>query len=161
MKTIPLSGGYTAIVDDDDYERVCRYKWYPQYLNGEVRYAKHASVKNCYHTQFSLHRFIMGCKKGDGKVVDHINGNGLDNRKCNLRICTQAKNRLNARGKVKSTSRYKGVSWNTRQRKWYATTRYNGKYRLIGTFDDEEEAAIAYNVAVQLFYGEYAYLNDV
>jgi hypothetical protein len=109
-----------------------------------------------------MHRFIAGCTPGDGMVVDHKNGDGLDNRKCNLRVCTQAQNCQNQRPQAKSkTSRFKGVSWHKRCQKWRSYIRFGNKHVELILTDDEEEAAIYYNVAAQLFYGEYACLNTV
>lgn len=90
-------------------------------------------------------------------VIDHINGNGLDNRRCNLRICTQAENVRNNRGRMGMTSQYKGVSkW---EGQWIATITSHGKQVRIGQFATEHEAALAYDAAARELHGEYAHLN--
>jgi len=106
-----------------------------------------------------MHRQVM--EVTDGKMIDHINHNGLDNRKANLRQATSAENNRN-RQKFKKTrysSRFKGVSWNSGHEKWSARIDFNGKQKNIGYFDDEIEAAKAYDTAAKKFHGEFAVLN--
>ena len=94
-----------------------------------------------------------------GLVVDHIDGNGLNNRKSNLRVCTQAQNSLNSRPRRNSSSRYKGVSFYKRDKIWQAQIFYNFRTINIGRFDDEIEAALAYDRKAAELFGEFAYLN--
>lgn len=93
--------------------------------------------------------------------VDHINGDGLDNRKSNLRICNGSQNRCN-KGKPKNnTSGYKGVTWHTPNKKWVAQIAVNGKHSYIGSFKTKEEAAKAYNKKAKELHGEFARLNNL
>ncbi len=97
----------------------------------------------------------------DGKQVDHINGNPLDNRRENLRICENAENNRNKGLTKASTSGYKGVSLYKRSGTWRAYIVTNYKQKHLGTFDNPIDAAKAYNVAAIKFHGEFARLNDI
>ena len=150
-KFIPLTQGQFAIVDADDYERLAVHKWY---LGGWKRkYAQRSSDGKT----IMMHREIIEVPAG--MVCDHINHNTLDNRKCNLRSCTLAQNGYNRLPNKNSSSRYKGVCLNKKRRKWAANIRYQNRLIHISYFDEEEEAAIAYDdMAIKLF-GEFACLN--
>lgn len=106
-----------------------------------------------------LHRLIMNAK--DNEYVDHINFNKLDNRKCNLRICSKAENTQYQQISTRNTSGYKGVSWDKENNKWYAQIKTNGKHFNLGRFDNKHEAAKAYNIAAIHMFGEFAKLNDI
>lgn len=152
MKTIRLTTGETTIVDDDDYDRLISLtNW-----NAITGYACHGTGKNMVF----MHHLVLG--RMDGKQVDHINHNTLDNRKTNLRVVTPSQNQFNRR-KVKpnSASRFKGVSYHEGTGKWRARIFLNGKSKHLGLFRTQEEAAIAYNNAARKYYGEYALLNVV
>jgi hypothetical protein len=156
MKFIPLTQGKEAIVDDEDFEWLSQYNWYfnDGYACREIRVAK----KRLGYTR--MHRDIMG--NPVRRMVDHANRNGLDNRRCNLRLATKGQNNANAAKRDSVHSQFKGVSkCNGRKKPWIARASLSGKPRTIGFFATEEEAAIAYNVAAQLFYGEFARLNPV
>lgn len=163
MAIIKLARGGVVIIDDEDVERVNQYKWHRAKgsisNSGDVWYAqnletdKETKKQNCVR----MHRLIM--KVPDGMIIDHINHDGLDNRKANLRICTTAENTRNARRKPKHKSRYKGVGW--RYGRWRARIVINRKYMELGSFTNEDDAAIAYNDAAQVHHGEFAILNDI
>ena len=136
-----------ALIDLEDVDKVKDYKWY---LNSEGY---------IYNRKIGLlHRFLMDCPSD--LVVDHINHNPLDNRKSNLRICSQKQNLMNqSKPQRNTTSFYKGVSWNRCAKKWHAQIRINKKSKHIGLYDNELEASIAYDRAALLYFGVYAYIN--
>lgn len=144
-KAVPLTKGKYAIVDKDDYERVMEYNWYCN-----VGYAWGTVNKKT----IGMHRFITGLPISDKRVVDHINHDRLDNRKSNLRICTQGENQANTRKTRKGTSIYKGVSVS---KLGYITATFCRKH--IGNFKTEEEAAKAYDREIYKKYGDFALLN--
>lgn len=144
-RAVPLTDGKYALVDEEDYERVMEYTW---------GYTKSGYGHNS--TLGRLHRFIMNCPKG--MVVDHINHDTLDNRKSNLRVCTQQQNLMNMKCKG-GTSNYKGVSWSNRYKKWLCQIKYNYGNKVIGKYTSEIEAARAYDEAAKKIQGRFAYLN--
>ncbi len=149
---IPLTQGYFALVDADDYEKLSQYKWHVN-RKGDMLYACRSEKGK----KIKMHRQILNAPPG--MYCDHINHNGLDNRKANLRLCTPQQNSFNQRPSHNSTSKYKGVYWNSEARKWHAEIRHNGRLIHIGYYDYEQDAAIAYDdYAIELF-GEFAWLN--
>ena len=164
MKGIKLSQGYVAIVDDYDYERVATHKWFAKVevrADGTVRvYAMRTvrSLRGGRTTKF-LHRFILDTPTG--MHTDHINGNGLDNRRSNLRVCTNAENRRNQRSQTGRSSKFKGVNWHKMAAKWRAQVKVDGKTKHLGYFASEIDAARAYDTAALKYFGEFALLNDV
>lgn len=145
MKLIPLTQGRSALVDDDDYDNIKYHAWF-MHLGYVVR-REHGHGSPILR----MSRIITNCP--DGSSVDHINGDKLDNRKENLRICTQSDNNKNRRINNNNTSGFKGVARNGRQWRAYIANTH------IGNFNTPEEAARAYDrVALELF-GEFAKLN--
>ena len=106
-----------------------------------------------------MHREILGLRYGDGKQVDHIDGNGLNNQKSNVRICTRSQNAFN-RKLVSSNSGRKGVTWHKTVGMWEAQIRKDGKNIYLGCFQDKENAATAYDIAAEKMFGEFALLNS-
>jgi hypothetical protein len=150
-RDIPLTQGYVAIVDAADYDAAMVYKWCALIGNHTV-YAKRAYQVDGVHRTVQLHTFLTGWP-----YVDHVNGNGLDNRRDNLRPATRAQNQRNARRRIDNTSGFKGVSIN--RGRWQAVIRAGGTPRNLGRFDDPESAARAYDAAARELHGEYATLN--
>ena len=158
MKQIILTQGRYAIVDDEDFDLVSRYKWYTIHdLKGNFWYARTNIRINGKRTTTTMHRIIMNPE--NGKVVDHIDGNGLDNRRLNLRVCFNAENCKNKRLNKNNKSGFKGVSWHNVLKKWRVRIFCNGSYFHIGVYHNVEEAAKAYDNAAIEHHGEYARLN--
>jgi len=162
VKEIILSGNKgIALVDDDDFNELNQYKWRFVKDNGDLCYAQ-TNIKSektrCGYTTVRMHRVILKLQYNES--IDHINHNGLDNRKINLRTCNSSQNSGNRRKtKNKTSSRYKGVSLYKRNKKWDVSIYFNYNRIYLGCFDTEELAALAYNKkAVELF-GDFAYLN--
>lgn len=159
MKKIELSQGKFVIVDDDDFEKLSKYKWY--YALGYAR--RNIKLPNGKRKVIFMHRVIANTP--DDMVCDHINGNTLDNRKCNLRNIPKDKNTWNARKKAPARSKYKGVHYHKRDKdkigKWKARIQVNNRSINLGYFRSEIQAALAYNEAAKKYFGEYAVLNEV
>lgn len=150
MKTIPLTRGLLAMVDDSDYLELSKIKWYAHCSDGSF-YAARKSPTMVY-----MHRKILGVSTG--AEVDHRNRNTLDNRRNNLRVCSREGN---ARNKIceKHTSKFKGVSWYKTRNKWRVGICHDRIRHFIGYFTDEITAAKAYDMAAKNYFGEFAYLN--
>ena len=152
---IALTKGKFALVDKANYEWLSQYKWHlSQAFGGTLYAARSAKGKRA---PIRMHREIMKTPKG--MVTDHINGNGLDNRECNMRNCKPAENKRNCRPHKNASSKYKGVSYEPKLGKYVASICPNRKYTFLGCFDDEIEAARAYDRAAVKAFGQYAYLN--
>lgn len=149
VKRISLVDGFYALVDADDYEWLNQYNWF---LCGGGYAARNEKGK-----QILMHREIMD--PPEGMFVDHINLSRMDNRRTNLRICTPNENRRNQCKRARASSRFKGISWNKRTRKWCASIHFKGKPIWLGCFNDEIEAARAYDRAAVEYFGEFARLN--
>jgi len=156
MKTIELTQGRHAIVDDDDYEWLMQHKWHYH----RTGYARRGSGGRKQHRKLYMHREIA--KAPSGFDVDHINGNTLDNRKSNLRICTRKENIRNQKlisVKRRKTSVYKGVSWDKRDGRWIAQITVDRRSIRLGSFTNELDGALAYDEAARRFFGEFARTN--
>ena len=144
MKEIELVNGKGyALVDDDDYEELSQYKWYALSSDRYTTYAWRKSRRDDGRITVRMHRQIMDAPAG--KQVDHINHDGLDNRRENLRLCSPSQNMRNSRKRKGTSSRYKGVYWQKDRSAWRAQAYLNGKLIYLGTFRDEDDAARAYN----------------
>lgn len=160
MKTIALTRGFEAIVDDEDFEYLSQFKWHFNSHGYAARtiYIKDSSKKSGYKfITERMHRVIN--KTSKGFHTDHINSNRLDNRKVNLRTATRAQNARNKSNQKNNTSGYKGVSWHARNKRWRASISLNNKPVNIGCFKTKEEAARAYNEAAIRLHGEFSKLN--
>lgn len=150
MKEIILSKGKYAIVDNKDYENLKGIKWSCSYYGYAVGMVKGKMI--------SMARLILDAPKG--VFVDHINHNTLDNRRENLRLCTQQQNNFN-KTQLKGTSKYKGVSWSKYHLKWAGYIKIDGKRKFLGYFNNEIEPAKIYDKEAKQLFGQYAKLNFV
>lgn len=156
-KRIPLTQGKFAIVDDTDFDWLNQWKWYT-HADLITYYATRWVYKPKPRRRVFMHRLILSPPKD--MMTDHINGNGLDNRRCNLRVCTSSQNQQNSRKHRGCSSIYKGVSRNTgRGKTWVAYICTNGRLRQLGAFDDEWDAACAYNAEARKHFGVFAKPN--
>lgn len=162
MKKIPLTQGKFALVDDEDYERLNQHKWSAS-KHYNTYYAGRNTGKRPNRGHIYMHRQILGLTKGDGKITDHFNDNGLNNQKANLRIVTNSENayRAKTRKAINKTSKYKGVCWHKVPQKWVASIKYNGHLIYLGIFNTEIKAAKAYDVKAKELFGEFARFNFV
>ena len=159
MKTINLTQGQVALVDDDDYDYLNQWKWRvvkSAYIDNYYVIRWSPMIKNKRH-QIYMHRFIMDTPKD--MQVDHIDHNGLNNQKCNLRNCSIHENQCNKRASRKSTSKYIGVSFNKNRKLFEVQISNHGKKKTLGFFKTEEQAAIIYDIAAKTYHGEFANLN--
>ena len=159
VREIPLSQGLVALVDADDYDRVIRgWKWYA-YHHGRTFYGtRRAQRPDGSITTQRLHRVILGLV--DPAVsVDHRNGDGLDNRKQNLRVATKAQNNQNTRVRLDNRSGYRGVTWHKHTGRWRAQICVDGRRTHLGLFDTAEQAALVYDTAARQHHGAFASLN--
>lgn len=154
-KIIVLTKGQVTYVDEEDFDRLNQWKWYAR-----------ATKKNFYvcrkdkfnrYKSIDITREILG-NIPKGKEIDHANRNTLDNRKSNLRICNRSQNNMN-RPKFVGSSKYKGVCWHRRAKKWRATINKNNKQIYLGLFENEKVAAEIYDEIAIKMYGDFAYLN--
>jgi hypothetical protein len=157
---LELTQGQKALIDEVDLGRVLPYKWFAHRNKLGYCVMSHTDgIKRRSRTAY-LHRFILDAP--NSMCVDHINGNPLDNRRCNIRLATKQQNAMNQRRHSNNrSSRFKGVWWEARRNKWRAYIRAEGKIKHIGLFDREQDAARAYNLAALHYYGEFANLNQL
>jgi len=158
MKEIKLTRGFVAQVDDEDYEYLNQFHWYPQ-KGHNTYYAKRKIFHNGTQDTILMHRDIMNTPKD--MEVDHRDHDGLNNQKSNLRNCTHRQNQINKI--VISSSPYRGVTWVLKRKKWKIKARIKvyGRGIHLGYFRTEEMAALAYNEAAKKYFGEFAVLNII
>ena len=152
MKKIPLTQGKYAIVDNADFSLLNQFKWC--LLHTYAARTKYKPKKTVL-----LHRVILN--NPVGMEIDHINGDGLDNRRKNLRIVSHQQNLFNRRSNKNSSSVYRGVSWSKSNNKWHAFIQKNGVLFHLGHYSSEREAAMVYNKKAKELFGEFARLNPV
>lgn len=157
MREIPLSQGKVAIVDDEDFERLSQYKWHTRRSTETLFYARRKPWAGGDRFDILMHREILQAPKG--VWVDHVDGNGLNNTRNNLRLCTVAENSRNQKKQSGKSSQFKGVGWSKHSRKWRAYIRIDGKSVQIGLFTNESEAARAYDAVAGVAFGQFARLN--
>lgn len=165
MKEIQLTQGQVALVDDDDFERVSQFKWHAHfnrtYANGGCFIATRSFRLFGKPRKRYMHRFIMGAQKGE--IIDHIDGNPLNNQRSNLRFASRSGNGANNASLLPkhNTSGLRGVSWNKQKKKWTAQIKVSGKQKYVGAYAYSYDAAKAYNEAAKKYHGEFATLNPI
>jgi HNH endonuclease len=152
VREISLTQGKSAIVDDEDFEWLMqRGKWYA-YKSGGTFYAMRTERSSGKKVTIKMHRLIMGAEKG--QFVDHCDGNGLNNSRDNLRLCSRSENACNQRIRRDNSTGFKGVHFYKGGRKFQARIAVNGRQTHIGLFSDPIEAAKTYDAAALLFHGK-------
>lgn len=152
-KSIPLTQGKFALVDDEDFEKINEYKW--SYQARGYAYKRNPNQSESF--VLWMHRVIMNAP--DYFEVDHVNGNGLDNRKENLRLSTRSQNAINTPKRKNNTSGYKGVTFFKRDKKWKAQITFEGRNIALGCYNTPIEAALVYDDAARKYFGEFASVN--
>lgn len=156
MAEIQLTRGVNSLVDDADLEWLSQWKWS---VSGSGDYAERAVVVRPRPNQktrcIKMHRLILGAEPG--QFVDHINGDGLDNRRGNLRLCTKAENSRNRRIHTGNVAGFKGVT--PHHGRWRAVIKASGQRLSLGVFGTREEAARAYDAAAMVHHRGFARLN--
>src|SRR5574343_15714 len=154
-----------ALVDDEDFEVLNKFSWYSKYHHYNFYvYRQEYDRKTKHNKTIFMARQILNATKG--VQIDHINHDELDNRRCNIRLCSHSENQRNANGKfnrvIKKTSKYKGVNYckeRKGRKKWLARIRINGKDKLLGYYQNELNAALGYDEAARKYYKEFAHTN--
>jgi hypothetical protein len=155
MKYLQLKCGSLAMVDDEDFQSLSQYSW-SICKKGRTSYA----IRWNKGKRVRMHRDILQAKEGD--IVDHKDGNGLNNTKGNIRLCSHTENMRNQfKRRVGVSSRFKGVSFHKTKNRWESSIGINSKHVYLGRFNDENAAARAYNAAATKYFGEFAQLNPV
>lgn len=154
---IELTGGYRAAVDDADYPRIAGRRWRASVgYGGTVYAARRVKVGDRWETIY-MHREVIGA--GEGEIVDHADGDGLNNTRANLRVATPSQNAANARRRCDNASGYRGVSWYKGYGRWQATIRVRGRKKHLGYYATPQEAALAFDRAAREIFGDFARLN--
>jgi len=160
MKEIELTHGYVALVDDEDFERININNFFVK-ICPHTNYACTGMYINKKSKHKFMHHLILNIKNArENKIeVDHIDGNGLNNQKHNLRICNKSQNCMNQKLRKTSTTKYKGVSWHKAANKFESHITINRKKKYLGLYNTDIEAAKVYDINAKELFGEYAYLN--
>lgn len=152
---LALTKGMVALVDHDDFHLVSEYNWYAHKGGSGVYAATTVTELDGKRLMIRMHRLILGTT--DSKIyVDHINGDGLDNRRSNLRVCSHADNVKNRRNQQNNQSGFKGVSWHTTNKRWQAQIRSNGKRTHLGYYSSPQDAHAAYCDAAKKYHGAFS-----
>lgn len=155
MKTISLSKGQVAFVDDEDFEILSSMKWHLCFGAARKQYAAHSIFLGKDNVKTALmHRVILNAPPE--RHVDHIDGNGLNNQKQNLRLCNRSENMCNQKVRKDSEAGIRGVRFHKRIKRWQARIQVLGKSKHLGYFDTPELAAAAYKKAALILHGEFA-----
>jgi hypothetical protein len=157
-RLIPLTKGHFAIVDACEYGALSQFRWHAQVKSNTVYARRDIRISKTNTLAIFMHHDVVG--KPQGLLVDHINGNGLDNRRSNLRLCSFTKNMQNRRSVRNSRSRFKGAYWHKNKKTWTSVITCYGKRHDLGDFASEANAAQAYNFAAHIYMGEFARSNN-
>jgi hypothetical protein len=155
--TSKVHGVNSILFDVDDYDKIMEYHWYV-YKKNSSTYAYAHIKRNGIYTKAKMHRVVTDEKY---TMVDHINGDGLDNRKCNLRPCSHTENMRNSKIRKDNSSGYRGVSWCKRDKIWKACIQVNGKHLSLKSGKTAKEAALLYNEGAKKYHGKFARLNII
>lgn len=151
VKKIPLTKGQFALVDDEDFDELSKFKWCCANVGYAIRFRNIEGKRKSIY----MHRFLLSALPK--QEVDHINHNKLDNRRSNIRLATSRQNKFNTKLRANNKSGFKGVSWVKRRRKWGVQVKIAvGKTKWVGYFDNKKEAHVAYCSAARELYGEFA-----
>jgi len=153
MRQFKLTRSKTALVDSEDFERINRYIWHA--VKGRHTFYAQTNTKQ---GMLLMHRAILSIPSDIG--IDHKDGNGCNNQKENLRICTRSQNLANMKSHT-GASKYKGVSWDKHNIKWIVQIQIDNQPYFLGRFKVEDDAALAYNVAAIKYFGDFARLNTI
>ena len=161
MKEIKLSQGLVALVDDADYDYLNQWRWYAGESCNTFYVQRNQWLRDSKKCRtVKMHRLIVGVTD-PSVLVDHKDGDGLNNQRSNLRVCTRQQNNKNRRAVGVGSSGFKGVGFHSRDKVWWATIGSEGKDFYLGSFKTEIEAAKAYNDAALRLHGEFACLNTI
>lgn len=162
MIELKLTQNKTSLIDDDDWELVSKYKWHALCKEGRW-YARTKLRINGKWIGLEMQKLIMGVPIGSPRndLVDHRDGDGLNNRKENLRRCTKSQNMMNRGRQANNKTGFKGVFWDKREQRFAAKICTDKKTVFLGQFKDVEQAACAYNIAALKHHGEFSYQNRI
>lgn len=152
VRVIPITQGLLCLIDEKDYALVSKHKWHLSRCNGKL----YAATK-ILRKETRLHKVIMG--GNPSQHIDHKNGDGLDNRRDNLRFASRSQNLANSKLQSNNKSGYRGVCWAAKDKRWRATISVDGKGIYLGNFLTREEAAKTYDNAASKYFGNFAKLN--
>ena len=155
MREVQLSRGLVALVDDQDYDMIISHRWQP--TPADQKQVRFYASRRTSRSTFYMHRVILN--PPPGMEVDHINGDGLDNRRCNLRLCSRGQNNANIKNIRRASSGFRGVYISSTSRLYRAMISVGKKNIELGRYKSAEEAAKAYDAAASAAFGEFATLN--
>lgn len=153
---IPLTSGKVAVIDFDDFEKIRPHKWFALKKGNRWYAARWTGIPGKINEP--MHRFLTDAPLGT--EVDHYDGDSLNNQRRNLRVCSRVQNARAFRVKAAdTTSKFRGVSWDNTRAKWFSKIESEGKQFPLGRFDNEEDAARAYDKKARELFGEWASPN--